>query len=224
MDPMTIMAIASFGLGVMDTFFGGDKGGYQYQPYGPWMDMQNDIYAGIQKGLEEGGFTFSDEIADKLIRKGLEDVGWKYEGAGRRVTERLAPYGNVGAMGRGLVKLEEARAREESGIGTKVKLLQEQTKLKSYENLLRTGGSMGDPTLPGYQGQLMQAQQPSKMSNLLKAGEQGYLTYLNLSQAERDRALWEDIAKGNPTNLLLPNTTRRQTIGTQANPLLYPTA
>jgi len=204
MDPITIMAIANFGLSLFDKLSAPSVP----KPYAPWMQMQDKIMEGIKRGLDAGGYTFSDELANELIRKGMEDVGRAYEGAGRRVTEQLVPYGNIGAAGRGLEKLESARAGTESGIGTKIRGLQEQTKLKSYENLLSMGQQMPDPTM---QTQLLKYQTPTTAQAWSGAAEQGLSTYLNLSQADRDRKTWQNLmSREGPANL---PTGSRYTLG-----------
>lgn len=195
MEPMTWIAIASFGLSLFDRL----NAPKAPTPYAPWMQMQDKIMEGIKRGLDAGGYTFSDDLANELIRKGMEDVGRAYEGAGRRVTEQLVPYGNIGAAGRGLEKLNSARAGAESGIGTKIRGLQEQTKLKSYENLLSMGQQMPDPTA---QTQLLKYQTPTTAQAWSGAAEQGLSTYLNLSQAQRDKQTWQNLMNlEGPANL-----------------------
>ncbi len=212
MDPITIMSLASFGLSLADRLFAPKPP----KPYGPWLEMQDKIIEGIKRGLEAGGYTFSDDVANRLIRKGLEDIGARYEGAARRVKEQIVPYGNIGAAGRKLEGIEAERARAESAIGTDIRTLQEQTKLRSYENLLNLGRSIPDPML-NYE--LMRYQTPTTGQAFVGAAEQGLSTFLNLSQAQRDKLFWQNMM-GNPNIIgnrpLLPGPStpsRRYTLG-----------
>lgn len=154
----------------------------RYTPNPEWLKMKEDVMRGVRKGLEEGGYTWSEEVGDQLYRGAMEQSAQHYAGANRRVVESMAPYGNVGAMGRSLSNLNIARAQEESKIGRELDTARETQKLNSYNQLLQMGGSMQDPNLPGAQQDLA-AYNAGPKSNIWNALETGASTYLNLTAA-----------------------------------------
>ena len=92
------------------SYLSSKKKSMSYTPDPRWMSMMGDVMAGVQKGIEEGGYTFSTEIADKLKRTAVEQISTRFAGGAEKIQEGLAPYGNVGALGRNLTGFYTAQA------------------------------------------------------------------------------------------------------------------
>ena len=163
----------------------------KYTPNPEWMAMRSDVMSGIRKGLEEGGYTWSDEMGDSLYRGAMENIAQTYGQAGRRTVEAMAPYGNVGSMRRSLSSINIARAGEEAKAGRELDIARESTKLQSYSNLLNLGAGMQDPNLPQLQASLANVGQPR--SNLMSGLETGLATYMNLTGAQASEERWNKL-------------------------------
>lgn len=161
-------------------------GSRKYTPNPEWMAMRSDVMSGIRKGLEEGGYTWSDEMGDQLYRGAMENIAQTYGQAERRTVEAMAPYGNRGAMGRSLTAMNIARAQEEARAGRELDIAQQTQKLQSYSNLLNLGAGMQDPNLPQAQFDFAKMGQPSPL-------ETGVATYMNLSGAEKSEQRWSNL-------------------------------
>jgi hypothetical protein len=175
-----------------------------YKPYGPWLEMQDDIFAGIRKGIEEGGYTWSNEINDRMKRTMALDVSTKYGGQAEKIVQSLVPYGNIGAAGRGLTAVGIAEAQETSRLAGQVDIAREETKLASRENLMRLGAGMRDPMMPQQQVEAFNAQVPSGTQRFGEALSTGAATYMNLSAAAENRSLIDRITGGGPTPTTSP--------------------
>jgi len=179
-------AVIGGAIGFAGSLFG--KKEAKYQPNPQWLAMREDVMKGIREGLEEGGYTWSDEIGDKLYRGAVEDIATRYSGAERRIVESMAPYGNEGAMGRTLTNVNIARAQEEAKAGRDLDVAQEMQKQQSYSNLLQLGAGTPDPNLPSLQADMFNAQQGG--GNVFQAAETGLATYMNLESAQKKEEFW----------------------------------
>ena len=180
-------AVAGGVIGFLGSYAAGGKKAW-YSPNPEWLKMREDVMRGIRGGLEEGGYTWSDEIGDKLYRGAVENIAQSYSGANRRILETMAPTGNVGAMGRTLTNLNIARAQEESKVGRELDVAQQTQKLQSYSNLLQLGAGTPDPNLPSLQAEMFNASQPKP--SFFGAVETGLSTYMNLSAAQKKEDFW----------------------------------
>lgn len=107
----------------------------------------------------------------------------------------LAPYGNVGALGRGLVSMNTARAVDESTALRNVDIARQEQKLASRNQLMGLGAGMQDPNLPQANINAMNAARPST-SQLIGGGlATGVGTYMNLNQAQQNTDFWNNWQK-----------------------------
>jgi len=187
MDPITVAMFASSVIGAL----GSKKKRFKYKPYGSWLAMKDDVMKGIRKGIEDGGYTWSEEIGEKLQREALLDISKTYEGTQRRAVENLIPYGNIGAAGRASEGVAIARGQEESSALRQFDIARETQKLSSLQSLLQMGSGMSDPMLPGAAGQFNQ--QPSNIPGQIATGfEQGLSGYMFRKDAGEERDFWRN--------------------------------
>jgi len=183
MEPITASILAGSAISAIGSFFGSDRDEVQYQPNPKWLQMQEAVAKGIRKGIEAGGYTFSEETANQLKRQASLDIAASYRGAEEDIKASLAPYGNVGAMGRGLVGLSAARAGQTAEARRGIDIARETTRLESQQNLLGLGAQMRDPNLPQLQADLSNQQNVLPTSARLGlAGSEGVATGLNVYQ------------------------------------------
>lgn len=189
---MSWSMVAMGALSFAGSLFGGrGKKQVQYQPNPEWLAMREDVMRGIRTGLEQGGYTWSDEMGEQLYRGALENISQSYSGAERRVVESMAPLGNRGAIGRTMTNLNISRAQEESKAGRDLSIARESEKLKSYSNLLQLGAGTPDPNLPSLQADMFNASQPT--SNIWGALETGVATYANLASADKREGFYNKL-------------------------------
>lgn len=145
------MAWASVGVAVVGgivSMLGSKRKKVKYRPNPSWLHMKESVAAGIREGIELGGYTYSDETADILKRQASLDIARQYTGVEADIKASLAPYGNIGAMGRGFVGLATAEATEKARARMDIDMTQETQKLASYHQLIGQGSAMQDPNLP----------------------------------------------------------------------------
>lgn len=163
-----------------------------YTPNATWVKMREDLMGRVQTGLAAGGYTWDDATNATLKRLGVESAATPYKGAQERVMSGMAPYGNVGAMGRALTGMNTARAESETTAARNVDMAREQTKQTSYGQMLNMAGSIGDPNLPQAGISMLNAQKPS-MTQVLGTGmATGLGTYMNINQADKNAKFWDD--------------------------------
>ncbi len=180
-------AIALGGIAAVSSLFGGKKATYQPNP--EWLGMREDVMRGIRRGIEEGGYTWSEEMGDTMFRHASESIATRFEGAERKVLEATVPYGAVGAAGRGVSAVNIAEAQETARAGRELDIARESTKLQSYSNLLQMGGSIQDPNLPQAQ---LDAYNAAGAPSVGGAIETGLATGLNIYSAQKDKDFWQN--------------------------------
>ena len=161
-----------------------------YQPNPTWLKMQEDIMTSIDKGLAAGGYTWDDTTNENLKRLAVESAAIPYKGAQERVVSQMAPYGNIGAMGRGLVGLNTARAQDESTALRTIDVKREEQRLGSFNQLMGLGAGIQDPNLPQNQINAINAQRPSTAQMVGSGLATGLGTKMNLDQAEANMNFW----------------------------------
>lgn len=185
-----------------------------YQPNPTWIKMQEDIMTSIDKGLTAGGYTWDDTTNENLKRMAVESAAIPYKGAQERVVSQLAPYGNIGALGRGVVGLNTARATDEATALRNVDIKRAEQKLGSYNQLLGLGAGIQDPNAPQNQINMLNAQRPSTAQLVGGGISTGLGTMMNLQQSQQNTDFWNKylqsqnkpmgLVKYNPTNQRLP--------------------
>ncbi len=185
--------VAMGAISLVGSLLGGSRKKYTYKPNETWLSMREDVMKGIQEGLEAGGYTWSEEMGDNLFRTAKEDIARDYAGAEESVREVTAPYGAIGALGRGVTDVNIAKAQETSRAGRDLDVARETQKLNSYSNLLQQGGQIGDPNLPGAQLEVgANAGYQTPMQNLGRGIETGIATGMNFYQADKDRNFYQN--------------------------------
>ena len=148
----------------------------------------------INKGIEAGGYTWDDITNENLKRMAVEDASIPYKGAQERVVSQMAPYGNIGAMGRGLVGLNTSRAQDEASALRNVDIKRAEQKLGSYNQLMGLGAGIQDPNAPQNQINALNAQRPSTAQLIGQGLSTGVATYMNLDQAQQNQNFWNNWA------------------------------
>jgi len=179
MDPFFGSLILG-GVSALGSIFGSQT--QQFTPFAPFVDLQAAVFAGIQQGIEQGGFTFSDQIANELKRQAAFQVDSQFKGAAQKTTAALTPFGNVTAAGRGLSAINTGRALATSQAQNNVDIQQELQKQKSLQGLLALGAGTQDPTLPAFNASNKFPNQQGVFGNALL---QGAATGLNAFQAQQ---------------------------------------
>ena len=181
-----------------------------YQPNPVWKKMQEDIMQSVQKGLAAGGYTWDDVTNADLKRLAVESAATPYKGAQERVVSSMAPYGNVGALGRGLSGINTARARDEATALRTVDIKRAEQKLGSYNQLLGLGAGINDPNLPQNNINAMNAQRPSTAQLIGGGLSTGLGTYMNLDQTRQNTDFWNNYLVNQNTGGVTPTTGLRQ--------------
>jgi hypothetical protein len=166
-----------------------------YTPNPDWLKMQTGVMNAVRAGVEAGGYTWDDAMNTILKRSAVESAATPYKGANERVVSSLAPYGAIGAMGRGLSSINTARAQEESTALRNVDIAREQQKQTSYGQLLGLGAGIQDPNLPQQNVNMLNAQRPSTAQNIGAGLSTGLGTYINLNQAQQNTDFWNNFQK-----------------------------
>ncbi|MCR4287036.1 MAG: hypothetical protein NUW09_03380 [Deltaproteobacteria bacterium] len=182
-----------------------------YTPNATWVKMREDLMRNVQTGLDAGGYTWDDATNATLKRLGVESAATPYKGAQERVMSGMAPYGNVGAMGRALTGLNTARAESETTAARNVDMAREQAKQTSYGQMLNMAGSIGDPNLPQAGISMLNSQKPSTMQILGTGLATGIGTSMNITQAEKNAAFWDKFltAQSGGTNPLMSSSSNK---------------
>lgn len=175
---------------IISGLLSGQSNSASYTPNKTWLSLQESLMKDISSGLEAGGYTWDDATNALLKRSAVESAASPYKGAQERVVSSLAPYGNVGAMGRGLISLNTARASDEASALRNVDIAREQQKLGSYGQLMSLATGIGDPNMPSMQTGLYNASNPSSSQVWGNALATGLGTYMNLSQAQSNNDFW----------------------------------
>ena len=195
----------------LSSLLGGKSNKARYTPNPTWSKLQETLMTDINKGLESGGYTWDDVTNEQLKRSAVESAATPYRGAESRVMGSLAPYGNVGAAGRGLVSLNTARAMDESTALRNVDIQREQQKINSQQQLMGLAAGVRDPNLPQADINAMNSQIPSASQNFGSALATGVGTYMNLNQAQQNQDFWNQYLN-KPMGLLKSNTTSTPSI------------
>jgi len=164
---------------------------FKYKPYGPWLAMKDDVMKGIQQGIKEGGYTWSEAVGEKLQREAMLDISKTYEGAQRRAVENLIPYGNIGAAGRASQDVAIARSQQESSALRGLDVARETQKLSSLQTLLQLGSGMSDPNLPGAGPQFNRSIE-NPIAGIARGFEQGLAGWQYQNEADKERNFWQD--------------------------------
>lgn len=162
----------------------------RYTPNPDWLKMQTGVMNAVRAGVEAGGYTWDDAMNTILKRSAVESAATPYRGAQERVVSSLAPYGNIGAMGRGLSSINVARAEGEAGALRNVDIARQQQKQTSFGQLMGLGAGIQDPNLPQQQVNMLNAQRPSTAQNIGSGLATGVGTYMNLDQAQKNTDFW----------------------------------
>lgn len=174
----------------ISAILGGKSRKATYTPNPDWLKMQTGVMNAVRSGIEAGGYTWDDAMNTILKRSAVESAATPYKGAQERVVSSLAPYGNIGAMGRGLSSINVARAQDEAGALRNVDISREQQKQTSYGQLMGLGAGIQDPNLPQQQVNMLNAQRPSTAQNIGSGLATGIGTYMNLNQAQQNTDFW----------------------------------
>lgn len=164
----------------LSSLLSGDTSSASYTPNAAWSSMQESVANAIKAGLENGGYTWDAATNDLLKTMAKQSVASSYSGGAQKITSSLAPYGNVGAYGRGLSDFYSSKASSESSAANNIDIQQQLEKLKSYSNLISQGSGMQDPNLSQVQMGLFNAKQPTSTSNLGDALSTGIGTAMNM--------------------------------------------